>query len=360
VEYAIVGAECLEARDTSVTPTSYSVGKSGLVVLVADPVASRAAASADASALVGHAFERLIAGTPGPLTISIEPGPGESEAQALIACASALNAQPWTLPLTAREAATAPGRTADLDSDGDDSSAPRDYWNSAIEARRWSVALREALGDAAPESATAERDSLIAASSAWAGASGDWALADRGRGFAEAALRLSRDVLDTVSLTVEPITLAGTAGELPVTVSNNSGQPLTVRLITEASGGAELPGERERVITLDPQDNFVQIPVDLANAIAGDVRVSLVAGDIELSGESVTVRASYLDRIALIGGIVLVMIGFLVFIVRRVRAEESLEDAEETTARYTGRRTRRGTSGSASDPDASIPEEGPA
>lgn len=341
VRFAIVDPDCIRSRGASVSPTSYAVGETDLVALVADETASKAAASADASSLVGHAFGRLLEGTPGPLTITAELGPGVGGAEAFIRSATALSDQPWTRTLTAREAAVIPKRTATVDPDGETGTAPRDYWAEVIEARRWSAALRAAIGDSAPEVVTAERDSLIAASSAWAGADSAWVLADRGRSFSDTAVRLARDILGEVSLTVEPITLAGTAGDLPVTVRNDSGRSLAVRLVAEASGGAALSGSREQTLTLEPQDNFVQIPVDLTNAVAGDVRVSVVAADVELSAESVTVRASYLDRIALIGGIVLVMIGVLVFVIRRVRAGEQAVDVAARDAGYTGSRMHR-------------------
>lgn len=358
VRYAIVDSKCIRSRTASVSPTSYSVGDTGLVALVADETASKAAASADASSLVGHAFERFLAGTEGPLTITAELGPGVGGAEAFIRSATTLSAQPWTRTLTAREAAVTPKRRATVDENGERSTAPRGYWTGVAEARRWSAALRAAIGDSAPEVVTAERNSLIAASSAWAGADADWVLADRGRGFSDTAVRLARDILDGVSLAVEPITLAGTAGDLPVTVRNDSGRPLTVRLIAEASGGAAITGSREQTLTLEPQDNFVQIPVDLKNAVAGVIRVSVAAADVELSNESVTVRASYLDRIALIGGIVLVMIGVLVFVIRRVRAGEQADDVVACDAGYTGPRVHR-SSRPAPAVGASTSEEGP-
>lgn len=358
VRFAILDADCIRSRGASVAPTSYAIGESGLVALVADEAASKAAASADASSLVGHAFERLLEGIPGPLTITAELGPGVGGAEALIRSATSLSAQPWTRTLTAREAAVTPKRTATVDTNGERGTAPRGYWTEVTEARRWSAALRAAIGDSAPEVVTAERDSLIAASSAWAGADSDWVLADRGRSFSDTAVRLAKNILGEVSLTVEPITLAGTAGDLPVTVRNDSGRPLAVRLIAEASGGAAITGSREQTLTLEPQDNFVQIPVDLTNAVAGDIRVSVVAADVELASESVTVRASYLDRIALIGGIVLVMIGVLVFVIRRVRAGEQEDGVVAADAGYTGPRTHRSPR-PAPPVGASTSEEGP-
>ncbi|HZL04725.1 MAG TPA: hypothetical protein VFE45_04775, partial [Coriobacteriia bacterium] len=48
-----------------------------------------------------------------------------------------------------------------------------------------------------------------------------------------------------------------------------------------------------------------------------DVRV--LAGDVSLGTTQFTVRASYLDRLAWVGIVVLFLIGMLVFIRRRVR-----------------------------------------
>jgi hypothetical protein len=79
-------------------------------------------------------------------------------------------------------------------------------------------------------------------------------------------------------------------------------------------------------MTLLPQDNFVEVPVALFNAIASEVTVSLRAGDVVLDEQRVGLRASFLDRIAIILGVALLGGALLVFIIRRVR---SVEDAQE-------------------------------
>jgi hypothetical protein len=215
------------------------------------------------------------------------------------------------------------------------SSAPRGYWAEVADSRRRAGALLAATGESAAEAVTAERNSLIAASSAWVGTDGAWVLADRGRGFASAARRLSEDILSVVSVSVQPVTLAGTAGELPLTVSNDSDRTLQVRLVAEALGGGVLTGPDEIELTLEPQDTFVQVPIDLSNAVAGEVRIALLAGEVELDAKTVSVRASYLDRVAIMAVVVIAMIGFLVFIARRVRAQDCVSDVETPPERYT-------------------------
>jgi hypothetical protein len=71
-----------------------------------------------------------------------------------------------------------------------------------------------------------------------------------------------------------------------------------------------------------PKDNFTEIPVDLRESLAGRIRVTVSAGGVVLERQSVTVRASYLDRLVTILGVVLVLGTLLVFVIRRVKAAE--------------------------------------
>lgn len=343
IGYAVVDADCVRSKETSVAPSSYRVVGSGVVALVSDAGVSQAVASGDAALLVDSAFRRLLSGSTGPLTISVVLGPGSSDAAKLIACATSLAPHRWVSMRTGREAASRPKRTVKLVERGPKGSAPDGYWADVADARRWAGALRAAIGDAAAETVIAERSSLIAASSTWAGADDGWVLADRGRTFADTATRLGREVLSKVTASVEPITLAGTAGDLPVTISNDSGRALDVRMVARTSKGVTVQGSDSVTMTLDPQDNFVKIPIALSNVVEGEVRVAVLAGAVELSSKTVTVRASYLDRIALVGGIVLMMIGVLVFIIRRVRAQEAAMDATSSGERYTDRDRRSST-----------------
>ena len=131
-----------------------------------------------------------------------------------------------------------------------------------------------------PAAVTAQRDSLIAECSAWAGPAGDWALADRGRAFANNATRLGKAVLGGVSLTVKPVTLAGTSGKVPVIITNEAETPLTLRVTTVPSREVELAGKRSSVMEVMPKDNFIEVPVELRDSLSGRLTVTVSAGGL--------------------------------------------------------------------------------
>jgi hypothetical protein len=206
--------------------------------------------------------------------------------------------------------------------------APKGYWAGVKNARAWAQALAAALGEQEPIARTAEYDSLIAQCSAWAGVKGGWELADRGRTFADAARRASKEVLSAVSLRVEPMTLAGSSGEVPVIIVNDGDVPLVVDITSATSRGLDIVGERSQQIELSPQDNFLKLPVSMPDALRGRLTVTVSSDGVVLDRETVDVRASYLDRLVIIAGVVLLLGGMLVFIIRRVRTVESEEAAD--------------------------------
>jgi len=85
----------------------------------------------------------------------------------------------------------------------------------------------------------------------------------------------------------------------------------------------ELEGERSSVMEVMPKDNFIELPVDLRDSLSGRLTVAVSAGGLVLASDSVTVRASYLDRLVMILGVVLVLGVLLAFIIKRVRDVET-------------------------------------
>jgi len=132
------------------------------------------------------------------------------------------------------------------------------------------------------------------------------------------------------------VTLPGATGEVPISIRNGSDRTLTVQLVARGED-LQVIGGTTRSVTLKPSENFVKLPVDLRSAIQGTLSVQVVASPEVLAEQSVTVRASYLDRLAIIGGVVLVLFVLLIFIVRRVRAAEQhdSEGAATRRERYT-------------------------
>ncbi|MRR11996.1 hypothetical protein EG835_05885 [bacterium] len=75
-------------------------------------------------------------------------------------------------------------------------------------------------------------------------------------------------------------------------------------------------------VQVRPQENFATVPVDLGQSLSGLLTVGVYAGDIMLDEVTVTVRASFLDRLVLIFGVAIVLVGMLLFIRKRVRTAE--------------------------------------
>jgi type VI protein secretion system component VasK len=101
-----------------------------------------------------------------------------------------------------------------------------------------------------------------------------------------------------------------------------------VIVVAKTSNGIKVVGSRSIATRLPPRDTFVQIPLDMQSALYGKVTVQVMAGNVVVSKQTVTVRRSYLDRLALIGGIVVVLGGMLLWIVARVRRSPDV-DADE-------------------------------
>ena len=231
--------------------------------------------------------------------------------------------QTWTQALLGRDvSALRPRKIITLRAGRGSRTTPADYWDDVRAGSDWAGALAAGFGQDAPETVTAQRDSLVAQCSAWAGPAGDWALADRGRAFANNATRLGRSVFDGVSLAVKPVTLAGSSGEVPVIISNDSDSVLTLRVTAIPSREVRLTDRLSTLMEVLPKDNFIELPVDLRDSLSGRLTVTVSAGGVVLERDSVTIRASYLDRLVMILGVVLVLGAILAFIVRRVRAVE--------------------------------------
>lgn len=327
VSYAIVTSECTRSGASTATTGLYSIKGQKLRALVADRRTSARVAQGEARAVLDTAFTMHQNKTSMPLVISAEVGAGQAAARSVIECAAAVSAQPWTTLQIARDvAARKPRKSLALIPRERSTTAPEGYWDEVTQGRVWSRALSAAVGPSTADAVTAQRDSLVAQCSAWAGVKGEWALADRGRSFASTAVRLSRELLDTVELRVEPVTLAGPTGDVPLTIINGSDRPITVTVTGRPAGGVKVLGESATSVELPPKDTFIELPVAMSNSLSGQLTVSVSSGGLVLATEVVPIQASYLDRLVMIVGVVVVL-GVLLFMV--VRKARSVQDAEE-------------------------------
>lgn len=328
--YVIADIGCARSGDSTVGTGSYPISNSTMRALLTDTAASTALSSADTTAAVKRiAFSQVV--RPGqPAVVRIElPEAGSTATQTIVPVMRALEGQKWTRVALGRESVS-PGKVkaVRLLADKSGPAGPQSYLASVSRARLFAEALTSSLGEADPDASSARISSLMSQSSAWSEPDDTWTGAERGEEFAKASLKTSRSILDKVGLKLEPITLAGAKGPVPVSLQNGSEKVLQVTVRTSTQGGIEVVGPNRTRTLMRPQETFVQIPVNMHSALSGKLSVEVLAGDVVLARRTVEVRASYLDRLAVIGGIVIALAILLAFIVRRVRAAERAEEAE--------------------------------
>jgi hypothetical protein len=198
-----------------------------------------------------------------------------------------------------------------------ESDAPAGYWDQVDEARTKAQALLAAAGVNDSRAQAANDYSLTSQSRCWAGPDESWSFADRGRAYAAAAIRISDEVLDGVHIAAKDITLSGARGEVPVSIINPGQTDLKVTLKT-ASEDLVVGTAPADIVTLKPSENLFSVPVDLKSSLSGNLEIEVWSDELLIDEQSVRVRASYLDRLAIIGGVAIVLIVMLLYIRRRV------------------------------------------
>lgn len=323
VGYVVAEARPVHSGDETPATGVYRVAKGAPLVLALDGAASAAATKGDASELTRAVAARAVDDERESAPVVVCADLGADSADALLAAADSLGAQPWARLTLGREVAAGKASgTLPAAATAARSGAVPVYWTDVTKARQWSRALDSALEKGHDASRLARRQSLIAESSAWAPESRSLDYSADGAAFAHAAIRGGSAILGKVKLTVRPVTLAGTTGDVPVTVANPGELPLAVTLAVNATDEFRSVGQKRRVVRLEPKDNYFEIPVDLTNSLSGDLHIEVLAGDMVLASTDVTVHASYLDRIVTIGAVVVLLGILLAFIIRRGRATD--------------------------------------
>lgn len=332
ISYAVLFPASLAGARNAVG--TWTVRDTTLTALVADTRLSALLGARDATptAVMDRLFElRESLGATTPIAAVVEVGPGRKADAAIVERFMAEAATSgWLRPVTASEAASAvPRGTLSLaktaaPSDG----AAAGYWREVGSARRAALALQSAAGTSDPDAEAAIWSLLMAESSCWAGPDRSWALADRGRAFVASSERRARAVFDAIRLDVSDLTLSGSRGRIPVVIANDTDKTLLLKL---RASPRSLERETEQPLKIAPSENFATISVNLRGAISDDVRISLRAGDLVLSEQVVTVRASVLDRLVIVAFVVVFLLGLLVFVRRRI-AEREPSAPERTNA----------------------------
>ena len=332
------GLDAVEALDlTAVVVTPQSVDASpapapsgvfseendaDVAVLVTDGASCQALQSSETSVVLLTVFDRTLSEETGiPVTISIKLGPGQqTSGEQMVAVLADIADVPWLEFVTASQAVSyaAPETVAHAPRVGPLPAAPPKFWTDVNESRAYAQAFLEVVGVNDPDAQHASDLSLMAQSGSWAGPDLNWGSAERGRSLASAARRIAGSVLDTIELGASQITLSGTSGLVPVSIMNSSEKNLDLRISTQ-SRGLLVGDSLEATTHVRPQENFITVPVDLGQSLTGRLTVRVHAGDVLLDEVTVQVRASFLDRLVLVAGVLLVLVGMLLFIRRRLR-----------------------------------------
>ena len=341
IRYIVLDTDCLrvvkDSRGSPPPPGVYPVSHARLTAIAIDETQTALLTGGNPNPAIGRAFARLMVSPKQPLVFECDVTNDAPLAAGSIGLAlSAFETQPWVQLVPTR--GLKPADSADHVQPVAGKStphSPKDYWKTVSISRNYAGAYYAALGSSAPDAVTAESQSLIAESSAWAGDDARWTDAARGLDFATSSLKVTQPVLDSVKVKLEKFTLSGASGTVPVTITNGSEKTLNVVVNVRTSGGMRVVGPNATPTTLRPQDTLVEVPVAMPAALSGKLTVEVLSGNLVLARKSATVRTSALDRIALGGMVVLILLGMLAFIVRRERAAQAASAEAKGAARYT-------------------------
>jgi hypothetical protein len=345
--YAVTDTSSVVPARGEAVPEAYAValpaarGSTSVTisVLAADRGASASLMDpARADALATDLFSR--AGSPRRphvVVLVVEVGGDGARTSAVAESLETLAGVPWVRFVNAPAAAAATGLpAATLREDPPDRTpAPDGYWAAVADARGRVFGLLAAAGASDPDAATALESLLLAESRAWAGPDGSWLRAERGRALAGAAAATADSVLSKVTLDAPSVTLPGSEGKVPVSIINSSGRTLTVDL--EANSSDVRVQQTSTRVSLRPGENVESVTVSLGTATSGKVQIAVAAGGYRIAAATVTVTASYQDRIVLLVAVLVILGGLLLYVRRHF-------------GRGTGRRA--GTGGAEDGPEA--------
>ncbi len=307
----LVPSSAVESEDATAAPGCYSVVPSRPRVLVADEGAAEAVYG-NAEKFYDALFDRV---GEGPVVVMLEIGAKDRPAAAVQHALELIEDAAW-LRLSDIESLARGGEDKFIALSGAESSADRAYRSEIGRGREAALAYLDATGPQDVDASAVLRAMLISESSLFAFDARRPATEPDGRLYARDALDFVATQFALIRLDAKDVTLSGTKGDVPLTLVNDTGKPLNLTL--HARSSMVLPGSPEQHVAIQPTQNFLTIPIDLGNKLSDTLVVEVLAGDVKVTETTVRVQASYVDRLAIIGMVVLVLAGLLVFIRRRV------------------------------------------
>lgn len=264
-----------------------------------------------------------------PVVLELAVGESGLRIEDVEKAVAALSLLPWVELKDVPAVATSPAPQARLAKDPRNGEpAPAAFQRALKEARLRVRAFAAAAGEDDVDVIRARGSILLAEARVWAERDGSWGLVDRASAYVSAGGSLAREVLADVRMDAVSVTLPGSEGKVPVSISNGSDRGLTVRLSAASTDMRVF--DSPVTARLRPGENVIYVPVALGTSTSGDLHLSLSAGDLELDRATTRVQASYLDRIVLLAAAFSILIGLLLYIRRRTRLRSDPERTDES------------------------------
>lgn len=325
-------ASALQSEDQTTTPGLYELPRQNTQVLVLDEEAA-AGAYEGADAFYDALFRQLGGG---PAVIMLDIGAdGSNGALAVQNALDWIDEASWLRLVSLESLASRPAEEEVQPASDSGTDRDSDYWAAVGRGREAAVAYLAAAGERDEEAVAVLQATLVSESSLFELVERD--LAYDGTAYAAEAEQFVDMEFSRVRLDTKDVTLSGTKGDVPLTLINDTGKPLN--LTVRARSSTVLPDSPSQSVLAGPTQNFLTIPIDLGNTLNDTLYVEVLAGDLKITETTVDIRASYMDRLATILMVVLVLGGLLVFIRRRVMSTDAatiVADDERPPARSSG------------------------
>jgi Family of unknown function (DUF6049) len=174
---------------------------------------------------------------------------------------------------------------------------PAIYLDRVAQTRSELDSFRRAVGsDAGRADGSFDRDLLVAESSDWRPASAR----ARGRGYIGAVRQNIRSVYRRIQVGTTPVTLTARRGKIPITVTNNSAERVTV-VLRLTSPKVDLPAASEPFV-LEPRRRTTQL-LEVGTRATGTfpIQVDVLTPDrkVEIAGGEVRLTSTAFNRVAL-------------------------------------------------------------
>ena len=173
---------------------------------------------------------------------------------------------------------------------------PASYLERVEQTRSDLDSFRRAVGNDLPAAGNYDRDLLVAESSDWRPA----AARVRGRGYIAAVRNGIRSVYRRITVGTTPVTLTSRRGTIPVTITNNSDEQVTV-VLRLTSPKVDLPRTSDPFV-LEPGRRTTQLlPVGTRATGTFPIQVDVLTpdGEVRIAGGEVRLTSTAFNRVAL-------------------------------------------------------------